>query len=303
MQRRTFVHTLGAALIAPAIGCTSSATAGAGGSAAGTAAAANRAVTGGRRLERVGLQLYSLRDAARGNLDQTLADIRAAGYDDVELLMSNGNFDTPAAQVRAMLDKHGLKAPSTHMGSQSIAAANLERTLDEAGVLGHRYLFVASLPGDARRSLDAYKAWGDRMNEAGAVARKRDIWIGFHNHGDDHVVLDGAVAYDALLERTDPSVVRMQLDTGNAAMGGKDPLDYMRRYGDRYWSFHIKDVPSMRAKNDAELGKGILDLRAILALAAKDIDQKLVYVEQESYPGAPIDSVKRDYEWISKLEF
>jgi sugar phosphate isomerase/epimerase len=141
------------------------------------------------------------------------------------------------------------------------------------------------------------------MNEAGTVARKRDIWIGFHNHGDDHVVLDGAVAYDALVERTDPSVVRHQLDTGNAAMGGKDPLDYMKRYGDRYWSFHIKDVPSVRAKQDAELGKGILDLRGILALAAKDIDEKLVYVEQESYPGSPLDSVKRDYQYISSLRF
>ena len=292
MQRRTFVQTLGAALVAPAIGCTPS----------GTASVAGRAA-GDRRLKRIGLQLYSLRDPARGNLDQTLADIRAAGYDDVELLMSNGNFDTPAARVRAMLDRHGLRAPSTHMDSQSIVPANLERTLDEASVLGHRYLFVASLPGDARRSLDAYKAWGDRMNEAGAVARKRNIWIGFHNHGDDHVMLDGAIAYDALLERTDPSVVRMQLDTGNAAMGGRDPLDYMKRYGDRYWSFHVKDVPSMRSKEDAELGKGILDLRAILALAARDIDEKLVYVEQESYPGSPLESVKRDYQYISALRF
>ena len=302
MHRRTFVQTLGAALVAPAIGCTPSGAASAGTGAAGTATAASRAA-GDRRLKRIGLQLYSLRDAAKGDLDRTLADIRAAGYDDVELLMSNNNFSTPAAQVRAMLDRHGLRAPSTHMGSQSIAAANLERTLDEASVLGHRYLFVASLPGDARRSLDAYRSWGDRMNEAGSVARKRNMWIGFHNHGDDHVILDGAVAYDALVERTDPSVVRHQLDTGNAAMGGKDPLDYMKRFGDRYWSFHIKDVPSMRAKQDAELGKGILDLRAILTLAAKDIDEKLVYVEQESYPGSPLESVKRDYEYISALRF
>ena len=86
-------------------------------------------------------------------------------------------------------------------------------------------------------------------------------------------------------------------------MGGRDPLDYMKRYGDRHWSFHVKDVPSMRSKEDAELGKGILDLRAILALAARDIDEKLVYVEQESYPGSPLDSVKRDYQYISALRF
>jgi len=26
-------------------------------------------------------------------------------------------------------------------------------------------------------------------------------------------------------------------------------------------------------------------------------------VEQESYPGTPLESVKRDYDYISKLEF
>ena len=26
-----------------------------------------------------------------------------------------------------------------------------------------------------------------------------------------------------------------------------DPLEYLRRYGDRYWSFHIKDVPRLGA--------------------------------------------------------
>ena len=34
-----------------------------------------------------------------------------------------------------------------------------------------------------------------------------------------------------------------------------------------------------------------------------DIDRKHLYVEQESYPGAPIDSVRRDYQYISTLEF
>lgn len=284
MRRRDFVHTLGAALLAPAAAC----------------AAARGSGGGGRRLKRVGLQLYSLRDAARVNLDRTLADIAAIGYDDVELLMSNNNFGSSPAQVRAMLDKHGLQAPSTHMGAASMS--NLDKALDDAATLGHKYLFLAGLPGEALKSLDGFRSWGDRLNEAGAIARRRDVWIGFHNHGSDFVDFGGTVGYDVLIERTDPSVVRMQLDIGNAAMGGKDPIDYMKRYGERYWSFHVKDVPTMRSTRDSELGKGILDLRGVLSMTT-NIDQKHMYVEQESYPGAPIDSIRRDFEYISALEF
>jgi len=287
MHRRTFVSTLGAALVgAPLAACSMS--------------RASAATSSHRRLKRVGVQLYSLRDAAKVDLDRTLADIAAAGYTDVEMLMSNGNFGHSPAQVRAMLDKHGLRAPSTHMGTESLA--NMDRTVEEAKIIGHEYVFLANLPDDARKSLAGFREWADKLNRAGEVARKHDLWVGVHDEAEDFVTIDGQVGYDVMLEHTDPSLVRAQLDIGNAAVGGKDPIPYLEKYGDRYWSFHIKDVPALKAEHDVELGKGIIDLRGVLS-RIKDIDHKLVYVEQESYPGAPIDSVRRDYAYISKLEF
>jgi sugar phosphate isomerase/epimerase len=76
----------------------------------------------------------------------------------------------------------------------------------------------------------------------------------------------------------------------------------MKRYGSRYWLFHIKDAPSLGASTDAELGKGVVDFRRLLAMI-DDIDDKFLYVEQESYPGAPLDSARRDYEYLSTLQF
>jgi sugar phosphate isomerase/epimerase len=92
------------------------------------------------------------------------------------------------------------------------------------------------------------------------------------------------------------------LDTGNTAMGGHDPLEYMKRFGPRYWSFHIKDVPRLGPTSDTELGKGIIDFRRLLA-SIDNIDNKHLFVEQETYPGAPLDSVRRDYAYISSLRF
>jgi sugar phosphate isomerase/epimerase len=287
MHRRAFVGGLGAALLAPAFGCATSSAMGTGGGGSGT-----------RRVKRVGIQLYTLRDAARANLEQTLADIASAGYKDVEMLASNRNFGMPAAQVRAVLDKNGLRAPSTHTGGNLLD--DLDRHLDEAATIGHTQLIIASLPH--RQTLDEYRAWADRVNEAGAKARGHGVWLGFHNHADDFKPVEGGVPYDVMAERADPSVTRLQLDIGNLGMTGRDPMDYMKRFGAKYWSFHVKDLPRLGATSDVELGKGVIDFKRLLASIDR-IDEKFLFVEQETYPGTPLDSARRDFTYLSTLEF
>src|ERR687896_849186 len=265
-------------------------------SALGVAAATRRFPNASmRRLKRVGIQLYSLRDDARRELERTIANIAAIGYKDIELLGSMNNFGMPPARLRKVLDDNGLSAPSTHVSGNALA--DLDRQLDDARTLGHRYLVVASLPIEGERTVDDYRRWADRLNDAGRRARERDVWIGFHNHANDLVSVGGVVLYDVLAERTEPDLVRLQLDTGNAAMAGKDPKDYMRRFGARYWSFHIKDVPRFNATHDTELGTGAVDFKRLLASIDR-IDEKHLFVEQETYPGAPIDSMRRDYTYI-----
>ena len=288
MHRRNFVRAMAATLVLPAIGCAS------------TSAATIPAATGGRRLKRVGLQLYTLRDAAKVDLERTLTDIAAVGYRDVELLGSMNNFGMPPDKLRALLDRLGLRAPSTHVGTDALD--NLDQQIDVAKTLGHEYLIVASFPEEKRKTLDDYRMWADRFNEAGALTQKRGIWLAFHNEPEHVTPIDGQIPYDIFADRVDSKVVRLQLDTGNMAMGGQDPIKYLDRYGSRYWAFHIKDAPSLGAKSDTELGKGVVDFRRLLSKIDR-IDEKLLYVEQESYPGSPLDSVRRDYAYISTLEF
>jgi sugar phosphate isomerase/epimerase len=284
MDRRAFLTTLGLAAAGSQLDCAASA----------------RSSSSTRRLRRVGIQLYTLRDDAERDLERTLGDIAAAGYNDVEMLGSRNNFGMPPARVRAILDRNGLRAPSTHIAGEALD--DLDRQLADATTMGHRYLVVASLPLGARPTLDDYRHWADRLNEAGARSLTHGVRVGFHNHAGDFAPIDGLVPYDVLIERTDPAIVCMQLDTGNLAMAGRDPLEYMKRYGSRYWLFHIKDVPRLGATTDTELGKGIIDFKRFLASIDR-IDDKLLFVEQETYPGAPLDSARRDYAYLSALEF
>src|SRR5690349_22109025 len=241
-------------------------------------------------LQRIGLELYSVRKEMAKDFDRTLATVRQIGYTDVELLWSFDNFGKSPAEVKAALQREGLRAPSAHIAPITILIG-WERRLATAQALGHEYLIVPSLTPDTSRTLDDWREWADRFNDAGTVARRAGIWLAFHNEPDHMKPIDGQVPYDVFVERTDPSVVRHQLDVGNMAMGGGDPLRYLERYRHRYWSFHLKDVVADRT-HDTELGRGVLDLKRIVS-AIPDIQSKPCYVEQEG-PADPLASARRN---------
>jgi hypothetical protein len=130
MRRRAFVERLGVAVAGSALGIR-------------PAEAALRLPAPARRLTRIGLELYAVRDAMRRDPERTLAAIRAIGYTEVELLWSFRNFDRSTEQVRAALEREGLRAPSAHIAPETITT-DWERSLETAAVLGHEMLIVPS---------------------------------------------------------------------------------------------------------------------------------------------------------------
>jgi len=283
MRRRHFLQSLGA-------------------SVAGAALAPRLGLALGvppRRLARVGLELYSVRNAMKRDPEGTLAAVRAMGYADVELLWSFDNFGRTPQQVRATLHQLGLRAPSAHIAPE-LLVGDWQKSLDTANYLGQQYLIVPSLPDETNTSLDAWRKWADRFNTAGEAARRSNLWLAFHNEPEHVHPIDGQIPYDLFVARTDPSAVRLQLDFGNMAQGGGDPMAYLTRYRDRYWTFHVKDVVPDRS-HDTELGAGVLDLKALLA-AIPDIDDKPCYVEQEN-PKDELASASANYTYLSQLTF
>jgi sugar phosphate isomerase/epimerase len=239
------------------------------------------------------VQLYTLRDAAKADLDRTLADIAAAGYTDVELLMSLHNFGHSPKAVRAMLDKHHLRAPSTHIGTETLA--NVDGAVDEARTLGHKYLILADLPGEARQSLDAFAAYADRLNRAGEAARKHDSVDRLARRGGRLQSRSAASRATMRSSRSSTRVlVRLQLDTGNAMVGGRDPLDLMNRYGDRYYSSTSRTRRAEGRQHDVGARQGDRQ-PARHPREVKNLDDKYFYVEQETYTGTPLEAVQRDY--------
>ena len=252
-----------------------------------------------KRLERIGLELYAVRHAMSADPERTLAAVRAIGYTDVELLWSWDNFKRTPQQVRATLDHEGLRAPSAHMDATTILVG-WERSLEIAKLLGQQYVIVPSFDVWTSRSLDGWREWADRFNSAGAVARRAGIWLAFHNEPDHMKPIDGKVPYDVFVERLDPSVVRLQFDTGNMLIGGGDPMRYLEKYRDRYWSFHLKDVVANRS-SDTELGRGVFDFKRFLA-AVPSVNDKLCFVEQEG-AADELAAARGNFQYLRQLEF
>src|ERR671931_1637797 len=215
-----------------------------------------------RKLDRIGLETYAVRHAMAENPERTLAAVRAIGYTDVELLWSFNLFGRTPAQVAATLKNEGLRAPSCHMSADTIFVG-WERSLEIAKLLGQQYCIVPDFEDWTKQTLDDWREWADKFNAAGAVARKADIWLGFHNEPYHQKPVEGKVPLDVFIERLDPSVTRLQLDVGNMLVGGGDPMQYLQKYPNRFWSFHLKDALPDRS-GDTLLGKGMFDFKKFL---------------------------------------
>src|SRR5690349_914264 len=113
----------------------------------------------------IGLQMYTVRDLAEKDLSGVLSAVAKIGYKEVELYWNL--YSRPAAELRRMLDDHGLRAPSGHVDYNGF-----ESKLDYAHTLGLQYVVCPILPEAMWNSLDAFKRVAQQFNVWGEMAKK-----------------------------------------------------------------------------------------------------------------------------------
>jgi sugar phosphate isomerase/epimerase len=250
-----------------------------------------------QRIERLGIECWAIRDELRKNVEKTFAAIAAIGYREVELVWHIGELGHSPKQWRKAVEDAGLRASSAHFPPE--AFDDWPRSLDKAHEQGLEYLICPDLPRETASTLDQWKRWADRFNKWGEAARKANIWLGFHNEPWMCEAIGGRIPYDVFVEATDPKLVRLQLDTGNMVAGGGDPVGYLKTYGRRYWSFHIKDYAKAPATGDVPVGTGRLDFSKFLSMVG-DKKSKHFFVEWDESP-APMEWAKESFEYLQKL--
>ena len=250
------------------------------------------------QLSRIGIQLYTVRRDLQRDVEGTLARVAEIGFREVEFARFP---EGSAASLRAMLDRHGLTAPSGHVPLQAIRA-DWNRTLDDAGAMGQRYVVVASIGPAERKTVDDWKRVAALFNKAGEASRSRKMQFAYHNHDFEFTPIEGTIGYDVLLAETDPTLVQLEMDLYWITRGGKDPLDYFARYPGRFPMLHLKDMTPAPARGFADLGQGVIDFKRVLRRASQ-AGTKHFFYEQDVTPGPAFNSAKVGYEYLKQLRF
>jgi sugar phosphate isomerase/epimerase len=233
----------------------------------------------GKRIP-VGLELYSVRDEMKKDLLGTVRRVGKMGYEGVEFYSPYFEW-TPeyAKEVRKVLDEVKLKCWSTHNGANSFNADNIQKAIDLNGILGSKYIAMAS--AGKVEGLDGWKKVAETLTAGQAKLKSAGMKAGFHNHETEFKPIDGKRPMDVLAANT-PKDVMLQLDVGTCIEAGSDPVAWIKANPGRINSLHCKEWSKEKGYR-VLFGDGVAPWKDIFAAAEKTGGVEFYYVEQEGY--------------------
>jgi len=248
-----------------------------------------------KKVKNIGIQLYTFRKEMMADPNGTLKIIADLGVKQIESASSNQGlyYGLPPAEIKKVCDDLGMTLRSAHTSIND----KWQITMQQAKETGQEYLIASTLPYGGQ-TVDNYKRVAERFNKAGEECKAMGLKFGFHNHDAEFQQDNGTVLYDVLLKNTNPELVHMEMDLGWVIAAGKDPFDYFKNYGPRFPLWHLKD---MKGKRSTEFGNGSLDIANLLK-HGKDSGMKYFFIEQEEYSVSPLESMKINMAYMSKLD-
>jgi sugar phosphate isomerase/epimerase len=264
---------------------------------------------GERRIDKVGLQLYTVRDLMKDDFDGTIAKVAQIGYKEVEFA---GYFGRTGEQVRAVCDKNGLSAISTHVQYDELDD-KFPSVVETSKTIGLKYIVCPWIPEELRKSPDIWKQAAGKFNRCGELSRKAGMQFAYHNHWFEFLPVDGKLPYDELLKECDANLVKMEMDLCWVTAAGADPLKYFNQYLGRFPLVHVKDLKTLPhitaggAQNYGdtvdltEVGSGLIDWKKIFAQSERAGIKH--YIVEHDHPKQPFDSIATSYQYLEKLRF
>ena len=236
-----------------------------------------------------GIQMYSVRDITKDDLDGALRQVAELGYKYVEFA---GFFGHTAEEVKAMLDKYGLVCSGTHTGWQEVAE-NFEETVKFHKTIGNKYYIIPGHDLSTKEKLDEFI---DQCNMLAPKLREHGIELGFHNHHIEFEIMpEGYQIHKELEERAD---IFFEIDTYWAFVGKQDPVATLERLKDRIRVIHLKDGSPDGV--GCSLGSGSAPVAAVKA-KAQELGFGIVVESESLNPSGP-EEVKRCIEYLKTLD-
>ncbi len=239
----------------------------------------------------MGLQIYSLRYAAKKDLPGTLALIRGFGFEEVEV---SGLYGRSAAEFRTLLDDTGLRATSM-MASYARLDSAVASVADEASTLGAEYVVCSTIPHKNYLTMEECLRASEALDRFGEGLAASGLRGCYHIHGTEFAKSPDGDVFDTLAKRTDPKLTNFEMDIYWVVYARRDPVTLLRKYPGRFPLMHVKDIRpdtplaglprDVLEEESVPLGSGLVDIPPTLK-AAQETGVLHYYIEDEAVNAA-----------------
>ncbi len=251
-------------------------------------------------MGKLGLQLLTCGEWQHRDLPGLLAAVREVGYDGAEIGGDGRGLAATETIIPAFRDA-GLALTGVHVGYRDCADEGLlAERIDLLRQAGSRFLICSGVADI--HSLTGYEASAETFNAVGRMCLEAGLTFCYHNHAWEFEPLEGGrQGIYTLLERTDPSLVKLAMDVFWLYIGGVDPAEFIAAHADRAGYYHFKDgARTTDGPSFIELGQGDVDL-----VAAKDeaIRHPLGWIvcEQDRTELEPRASIEQSFEYLKQI--
>ena len=193
---------------------------------------------------KIGIQLFSVKEALKKDPYETLRRISELGYRYIEPFSfpsdegeKSYGLGMDAGQAKTFLDDAGIKIAGAHY--YPIGNPNFEAMCEYYAVLGSKQIGTggAHFPGGRQDVLEKCEL----MTKDAETAKKYGMRYYYHNHYREYQPFEGEMVINTIMENTPQDLVFYQLDTFWAARGNIDPVKEIHRLKDRIILLHQKD--------------------------------------------------------------
>lgn len=231
----------------------------------------------------LGFQVWTLRDQLVKDFPGTLKMMAGMGYQSLEMCSPPGYESSgfgplmklKAKEMKQIINDAGLICESSHYGLDEFRN-HLDDRIEFALESGQKHMILSSFSLPKEATLDDWLKAADELNEMGVKTKKSGIQLGFHNHNMEFAKINGTLIYDELMNRLDPSYIKMQFQVAVIELGYKAST-YFAKYPGRFISAHLADW-SPDQKKAVPVGQGIVDWKEFFA-AIKTAGVKNIFVE------------------------
>jgi len=243
----------------------------------------------------IALELFSVRHELDKDLRGTLKAVAAMGYEGVEFA---GVPKHTAEELKAALDETGLVCCGWHTQFAAVQDDKLEETIAFNKVLGNPNMIVPGIPENLRRTRGDWLQLAEFFNRLAGKLAPHGMATGYHNHTVEFAPLEGENPWDTFFGNTRKEVI-MQIDMGNAAYGGGDPVACLEKYPGRAVTVHLKPFSRQAAQAEgkrgfrAAIGEDDLPWSEIFRLCETTGETRWYIVEYESDAYPPLEAVER----------